>query len=233
MDAWLDFARGPFFRFTFAVMVLGLGRHVIVALASMYRAYRLTAHQDVAWGRTAVQTVDWLIPLRHLRQRGFYTVVSILFHVGVIVTPLFLFGHIRLIESNLGLWWPALPTGVADGLALMTLAALATLVIARLVGRASRSLSRLQDYAVPLLLAVPFATGYLIANPGLNPLPHNPTLLAHMLSAGICFLIIPFTKLAHMALQPLTRLPADLAWRFPDHYPEAVARQIGTEGQPI
>jgi nitrate reductase gamma subunit len=233
MDAWLAFARGPFFRFTFAVMVLGLGRHLIVALYSMVRAYRLTAHKRVPWGRAAAQTVDWLVPLRHLRQRGLYTVVSILFHVGVIVTPVFLFGHIRLIETSIGLSWPALPMGAADALALMTLMALLTLVIARLAGRASRPLSRFQDYAVPLLLAMPFVTGYLVANPGLNPLPHNPTLLVHMLSAGICFLIIPFTKLAHMALQPVTRLPADLAWRFPDDYPEAVARQIGTEGQPI
>jgi hypothetical protein len=54
-----------------------------------------------------------------------------------------------------------------------------------------------------------------------------------MLSAGICFLAIPFSKLAHIALQPVARLPADLAWRFPDHYPEAVVRQIGKEGQPI
>jgi hypothetical protein len=46
-------------------------------------------------------------------------------------------------------------------------------------------------------------------------------------------LIVPFTKLAHMALQPLARLPADLTWRFSDDYPEAVARQIGKEGQPI
>jgi hypothetical protein len=45
--------------------------------------------------------------------------------------------------------------------------------------------------------------------------------------------MIPFTKLAHMVLQPLARLPADLAWRFPDEYPEAVAQQIGREGQPI
>jgi hypothetical protein len=54
-----------------------------------------------------------------------------------------------------------------------------------------------------------------------------------MLSGGLCFLLIPFTKLTHMVLQPLARLPADLAWRFPEDYPEAVLRQIGKEGQPI
>jgi nitrate reductase gamma subunit len=233
VDEWLAFARGPFFRFTFAVMVLGLLRHVIVTMYSVFRAYRLTRHKEISWRRTAAQTVDWIVPLRHLRQRWFYTLASILFHVGAIVTPLFLFGHIRLVQSNLGVSWPALPMNVADILALVTPAAIFVLVLTRLGGRASRPLSRLQDYLLPLALAVPFLTGYLIAHPHLNPFPHNPTLFVHMMSAGMCFLMIPFTKLAHMVLQPLARLPADLAWRFPDEYPEAVARQIGREGQPI
>ena len=233
MTEWLAFARGPFFRFTFAVMVLGLLRHVIVMVYSVVRAYRRTQHKKIMWRRTAAQTIDWIVPLRHLRHRWFYTAVSIIFHAGIIVTALFLFGHIRLIESSVGISWPALPMELADRITLVTLTALFVLVLARLAGRASRPLSRLQDYAVPLLLAVLLLSGYLVSNPRLNPLPHNPTLLVHMLSAGVCFLIIPFTKLAHMALQPLTRLPAELAWRFSDDYPEAVARQIGKEGQPI
>jgi nitrate reductase gamma subunit len=233
VDEWLALARGPLFRFTFAVMVLGLLRQVIVTVYSVVCAYRLTQHKKIAWALTVVRTFDWLVPLRHLRRRWFYTAASILFHVGAIVTPLFLFGHIRLLESSVGISWPALPMDVADWLTLMTLAALFVLMVARLTGSASRPLSRVQDYLVPLILTVPFFTGYLIANPTINPLPHNPTLLVHMLSAEICFLIIPFTKLVHMALLPLTRLPADLAWRFPDEYPEAVVRQIGKEGQPI
>ncbi|MGD9253055.1 MAG: hypothetical protein PVG92_03895 [Holophagae bacterium] len=233
MDEWLVFARGPFFRFTFAVMVLGLLRHVIVTVYGVVHAYRLTRHKKIPWGRTAAQTVDWIVPLRHMRQRWFYSAVSILFHVGAIVTPLFLFGHIQLIESSAGISWPALPEGVADRLAIMTLAAIFVLLVARLAGAGSRPLSRVQDYALPVILAVPFLTGYLAAHPGINPMPHNPTLLAHLLSAGFCFVMIPFSKLAHIALQPLARLPADLAWRFPDDYPEAVVRQIGHEGQPI
>jgi hypothetical protein len=31
----------------------------------------------------------------------------------------------------------------------------------------------------------------------------------------------------------LARLPTELAWRFPDGYPEAVARQIGRQGRAV
>ena len=233
MDAWLAFARGPFFRFTFAVMVLGLACQVIVAVWSVIRARRLTAHGDVAWRRVATQTLDWVVPLRHLRQRWLQSGLSIVFHVGFIVTTVFLASHIRLIQANLGVSWWAIPMGVADVLALVTVAAALALVVVRVTARASRAISRAQDWIIPMVLAVPVASGFLAANPQVNPFPYNPTMLVHMLSAGVCFLLVPFTKLAHMALFPLVRLPSELTWRFPDSYPESVARQIGREGRPI
>jgi len=233
MVGWLAFARGPFFRFTFAVMVLGLARGVIVTVWAVIRARELTEHKSVSWPKVATQTLDWMVPWRHLRQRWLYSGLSILFHVGAIVTPVFLFSHIQLVRENIGVSWWALPMGAANFLTLMTLAALFALLVGRLGGRASRALSRPQDYLVPLMLAVPFTSGYLAAHPHTNPFPYNPTMLVHILSAGACFLMMPFTKLAHMVLLPLSRLPSELAWRFPDSYPEAVARQIGKEDQPI
>jgi nitrate reductase gamma subunit len=233
MDEWLAFARGPFFRFTFAIMVLGLACNIITTLWSVTRAHRLTSHKDVPWRRVAAGTVDWIVPLRHLRQRWLYSTLSIVFHVGVILTAVFLAGHIRLIQSNLGISWRVLPVGVADALAVMTVAALLGLLIVRLASRASRAISRAQDWILPMLLAIPLVSGFLAANPHFNPFPYNPTMLVHMLSAGVCFLVVPFSKLAHIALFPLARLPSELAWRFPDSYPESVARQIGKEGQPI
>ena len=233
MNEWLSFARGPFFRFTFAVMVLGLLRNVIVTLWGVWRTRQLSNHDELSWQRVAVQTVDWMIPVRHLRQRWVHSVLSVLFHVGVIVTPLFVFGHVRLVERNLGVSWPALPVGLADDLTLLTLAAAAGLLLARAGERASRTISRTQDVLLPVLVAVPFATGYLASHPHVNPFPYNPTMLVHMLSAGACFLLVPFTKLSHMLLMPLARLPNELAWRFPDGYPEAVARQIGRQGRAV
>lgn len=233
MDEWLCFARGPFFRFSFAVMVLCLARSVVVTLGGILQALRMTDDKAVSWRRIATQTADWMVPMRHLRQRWLYSIVSLLFHVGAIVTPVFLLGHIRLVGDNIGLSWWALPMGAADFLTLMTLAAAFALLLGRVANPASRALSRPQDYLVPLLFVVPFLSGYLAAHPEDNPFPHDPTMLVHMLSAGVCFLVMPFTKLAHMVLFPLTRLPSELAWRFPASYPEAVARQIGKEGHRI
>ncbi|MGD8439174.1 MAG: hypothetical protein PVG53_01465 [Holophagae bacterium] len=233
MDGWLDFARGPLLRFSFAVMVLGMLRNLVATLWGAARARQLTNDKGLSWRRIAVQTFDWLVPVRHLRQRRLYSVLSILFHVGLIVTPVFLFAHVRLVERNLGVSWIALPTVTADVLTLTTVAIAIALVLARVGASASRAISRAQDVLLPLLLIAPFVTGFLAAHPHWNPFPYNPTMLVHVLGGDLCLLLVPFTKLSHMVLMPLARLPHELAWRFPDAYPEAVVRQIGREGRAI
>jgi nitrate reductase gamma subunit len=233
VEPLLDFVRGPLLRFSVAVLVLGLARNVILLIWGVLRAYRMTDDKNVSWRKAARETLDWLVPVRHVGHRSWLSVLSIVFHVGVIVVPVFLLAHVRLIHANIGLRWPALPMTVADLLTLLTIATVFALVVTRVVQRPARGLSRPQEYVIPLLLAVPFISGFLATHHQLNPFAYDPTLLVHMLSAELLFVIAPFTKLAHMALMPLARAPSELAWRFPPDYPEAVARDIGTGEQPI
>ncbi|MEJ2188818.1 MAG: hypothetical protein P8Y93_05260 [Acidobacteriota bacterium] len=233
MPEWLALARGPLFRLSLAVMVLGLGRHVAVTAWGLVRAYRLSNDKNISWRKAAWQTFDWLVPVRHLRQRWIYSVMSVIFHLGVIVVPVFLLAHISLLQSSIGVAWWALPGRVADVLTLVTVASLLILISGR-VGRSSaRGISRFQDYLIPALIIVPFVSGFLAAHPELNPFAYNPTMLVHVLSSDLCILLVPFTKLSHMVLLPLSQLPSELAWRFPPDYPEQVVRQIGMEERPI
>lgn len=233
MEPLLDFVRGPLFRFSVAVLVLGLARNVILLVWGSVRAYRMTDDRNVPWRRAVRDTLDWLVPVRHVVHRGWMSALSIVLHIGVIVVPVFLLAHIRLIHANTGLRWPALPMTVADLLTLLTIAVAFALVVIRVAQPPMRGLSRPQDYAIPILLAVPFISGFLATHHQLNPFAYDPTLLVHMLSAELLFLIAPFSKLSHMALMPLARAPSELAWRFPPDYPEAVAKEIGTQEQPI
>ena len=50
MDALLDFATGPLFRLTFAIMLLGLIRILILDLYGMYEAYRRAGDKTIPWG---------------------------------------------------------------------------------------------------------------------------------------------------------------------------------------
>ena len=63
------------------------------------------------------------------RARPIYSVISVLFHVGVILVPIFLLGHTRLWDKGIGVSWPALPRHVADVLTVPVIVTLVLLIV--------------------------------------------------------------------------------------------------------
>jgi hypothetical protein len=94
-------------------------------------------------------------------------------------------------------------------------------------------LSRFQDYALPLVIAVPFATGFLVMHPAINPFAFQATLLVHVMSANVMFVLIPITKLSHAILIPGTQLVSEVAWHWPPDAGSKLAVTLGKENEPI
>jgi hypothetical protein len=223
VEGWIAFARGPMFRAALAFMLLGLARHVVLTLWEMRRACRRAGDKTIPYRKVIAATLRWLFPVGKLGQRLPYGLTTLVFHITVLVVPLFLAGHIALWAAGTGLSWPAISNGLAD---ILTVAAVATallLVVERAAAADSRVLSRFQDYAIPLLIALPFASGFLVRHPAWNPFSLDAVLLAHVLSANLLLILIPLTKLSHMVLLPSTQIVSELAWHFP---PDA-GRQVG------
>jgi len=233
MQAWLDWARGPAFVVAFAFMLLGLLRHFALTAWEIARVWRRAGDKRLPLGKLLRTTLAWLVPVTRLRNRFWFGITSLLFHVCILVVPIFLAGHIALWARGLGLAWPAVPNEVADVLTLAAIVTAVLLLAQRVFSRATRSLSRLQDYALPPLIAVPFATGFLMMHPGLNPFDYQATFLVHVLSADLIFVLTPLTKLGHMVLMPSTQLVAELAWHWPIDSGSAVERALGKENEPV
>jgi nitrate reductase gamma subunit len=233
MDVWLRLGRGPLFWAALAFMILGLGRHAALTGLAAARAWRRAGDRDLPGVRIVSDTLTWLIPTGRLKDRWLYSVTTLAFHVGVILVPLFLAGHIALWREALGVGWPALPNAVATTLTVVVLVAAVAVVVQRLALAESRALSRLQDYLVPLVVAVPFASGLLVMHPAWNPFTRDATLLVHVLSGDLVLFLVPLTKLSHMVLLPLTQLVSELAWHFPPDAGERVGHALGKESEPI
>ena len=231
MSSLLEFARGPMFLATFLFMVLALTRLVVLQVRQVRKALRRTPARDVPWGKVVASSAGWMVPVRHVfREVPVLSLASVIFHVGLIVTPIFLADHVLLWQRSTGVSWPSLGTGAADALTLTTLAAAGVLLLIRLVRPAARMLSRLGDYVLLLLVALPFLTGYLAAHPTASPLPYRAMMLTHVLSANLLFVLIPTTKLAHVVLFPFARLSGDVFWRLVPGAGAKVARALrGTE----
>ncbi len=233
MTAWLDFGRGPLFRLCFALMVLGLARILILTLLGILEAYGRNLDKIVPWKEIRNQTFAWLFPIGRLwKQRPIYSLASFLFHAGMIVIPLFLASHVLLWRYALGFGWPALRQGLANWLTLLVIFAGLGLFLGRLVDARARQVSRLQDFVWPLLIVIPFITGYIASNAVIGPRTYQQIMLVHIYAGNLIMLMIPFTKLAHCVLAPLSQLVTQVAWKFPAQAGDRVIETLGFANRP-
>jgi nitrate reductase gamma subunit len=233
METWLEWARGPLFRAALVFMLLGLARHVALTVWEAVRVVRAAGNKKVPYSAIFRTTLTWLFPVGKLGNRLFYGMTTLVFHVSIILVPIFLAGHVALWERGLGISWPGLPAIVADVLTIAAVVTCLLLIVQRATARSTRDLARFQDYALPLLIAVPFATGFLVSHPALNPFSYTATMLVHVMSANFLFILVPLTKLSHCVLLPGTQLVSELAWRWPADAGSRVGAALGKEGQPI
>ncbi len=234
MEALLDFAKGSLFRLSLAIMILGLIRLVLLTVYGALKANWRAGDKTLRWGYIIRYTLYWVFPVNKLfKRRPVYSLLSILFHAGLILVPIFLLSHNQLWEKSLGITWFAIGKNLADILTVTTIITGIILVIVRLSSMPSRFLSRKQDYLWPILLIIPFITGFLAANGGLTSSSYHFCMLAHVLSADLILLLIPFTKIAHCILFPFSQLVSAQGWRFPANYGYDVAKTLEREELPI
>jgi ferredoxin len=118
------------------------------------------------------------------------------FHFSLIIVPVWLSGHIALWQESRFEWsWTPLPDAWADRLTLLVIGIAAYFLIRRVAMSELRRNSSILDYALILLTAMPFMTGYLFTWGSLDAIPffeyHLETI--HILSAeamliGVVFL---------------------------------------------
>jgi nitrate reductase gamma subunit len=222
MDNALEFARGPLFRFCFAVMILGLARVVFYTVWGMRKAIKKAGDKNIPYFNLIKETLGWVIPLKSITSsRWLFSSISFLFHVGLIIIPLFYLEHILLWKRGVGISWPNINKTVADVLTLVTIATGIFLLFNRIFHQVSRVLSKGLDYTLLLLILCIFTTGYVASRP-YNPIPYTTTMFIHVLCGNALFVLIPFTKLAHCLLFPLLRIASNIAWHFPARAGEEV-----------
>ncbi|MFC1601326.1 hypothetical protein ACFL34_03160 [Candidatus Sumerlaeota bacterium] len=233
METWLAWAKGPAFWFAFTFMVLGLARHVGLTVWAVGRALWRAGDKSLPCRQIAAATLKWLLPFGKVRARTLYSATTLAFHVAIIVVPVLLAAHIELWRRGVGLGWPAIPNRLADALTLVAIVTALALVVERLAARDSRRLSRFQDYAIPLVIALPFISGFLAMHPTLNPFSYQATMFIHVMSGNLVFILIPLTKLSHAVLLPTTQLVSEVAWHFPPDAGSKVALALGKENESI
>ncbi|MBR4423198.1 MAG: hypothetical protein IKS68_03145 [Mailhella sp.] len=198
----IEFLSGPLFKLSLLIFFIGLAVRIVLYVrgldAKLERvAYAYMGKDGVIGGAWSV--FKWLVPFgtHSWRKQGFATFAFFLFHLGVVICPLFLAGHMVLLEGSFGFSLPSLPVCVGDAFALLGFGGGIMLLLRRIALPEVRFLSDWKDYAILGLCIFTVGTGMLAR---FQIGCYDLMLGAHMLSGELILILAPFTKLSHIAL---------------------------------
>ena len=129
----LNFLYGPLLYIAVAVFVIGMIARVVLYIKGLSQKLDRVAYKpQMGLGlQGALHSIfKWVLPggTRAWRINPFMTAVFFMFHIGMVLLPLFLLQHVVVIEYMFGISLPSLPSGLADVLSIV--AVLGLLVLA-------------------------------------------------------------------------------------------------------
>ena len=194
MDIY-EFVRGPLAWVALTIFVLGCLYRIVFLL---YSGKKETVLDSSRSAHDAVRSIlHGLIPFgsTYMRKQPLFTVISFIFHVCVVILPIFLLAHIVLwYESWQILWW-SLPDLVADFMAIWVILACIYFLGRRWVVPEVKKVTRPGDILLPAIILLTFLTGFLAYH---QWGPYRPIMILHVLEGEILLIAIPFSKLGHM-----------------------------------
>ena len=147
----------------------------------------------------------WLIPFNSVnwRLRPIITIVTFLFHIGIVFTPIFLVAHNVLIYESWGISWWTISEQLADIMTMIVIGSCIFFFLRRILAPEVRFVTFADDYIILAISFLPFITGFLAYHQWF--LPNKTMVILHMLFGEIMLIAIPFTRLGHMFYFFLTR----------------------------
>jgi len=197
------FAEGPLLWIAFLIFIIGtlvrMAQFIFVARTKDKPFYKYFSLKYIL-----ATLARWLLPLNvDVKKNPVFIICVYLFHICLVVVPIWLAGHISLWEeSRFGWSWSSLPDKWADWMTLLLFAIAIYFILRRALSPDLRIITTFSDYLLLVVTALPFVTGYSLTHGTLDSikfLGDNMRLL-HVLSAELMLILIPFTRLSHSVL---------------------------------
>jgi nitrate reductase gamma subunit len=147
--------------------------------------------------------VRWMVPFATVNWRNHpvLTVVTFVFHLCLLITPIFLLSHMVLLDESWSLSWWTLPDAVADIMTVLVIMSCIFFLIRRASQPEVQFVTDWTDYCILAIVAAPFVTGFL----AYHHFAVQWMTILHMFCGEVMLAAIPFTRLSHMIFSPLTR----------------------------
>jgi len=202
-----EFVTGPLAWLAFGIFFVGMLWRLVWYIRGLnWQMDRVTYTTNVAYGiKGALRSIFfWLVPFGTHSWRFYpgFTIIVFVFHICLLVTPVFLMGHNVLLLERWGFSLPTLPEGMADFMTILVMVAALFIILRRIALPEVRILTTPYDYLVLAIAVAPFLTGFLAYHQVGN---YDFWIIAHVIAGEIMLVAIPFTKLSHFLLFFLSR----------------------------
>ncbi|MBU0990882.1 MAG: respiratory nitrate reductase subunit gamma [Proteobacteria bacterium] len=205
-----DFVRGPLVWISFIIFILG-------TIFQVFRLLSLTRVEETVKlksgpgsflpKRSEKEKTDWGLRARLsiFGVNPFLIVVTTLFHVLLVIMPIFVLGHNILLDNAFGISLFAFPEKTADVLTQIVIICAMIFLYRRLFVDRVKAITDWKDYLFLLLAAAPFITGYFAFHQTFSE-HYRLIITLHILSGELMLMAIPFTKFIHMFYLVIIRL---------------------------
>ena len=202
-----QFITGPLLWLSFAVFIIGSIVRIVRYIKGLHWQMDRVAYTvyPLAGIKGAIRSIFfWIFPFgtRSWRVKPGMTILFFVFHIGLVITPIFLQAHNIILKERWGISLWTIPGWLADTLTVAVIIACIFIILRRISLPEVRILTTAYDYLLLLISVAPFVTGLLAAQ---QVGGYQFWLILHILCGEIVLIAIPFTKLSHVVLFFMSR----------------------------
>jgi nitrate reductase gamma subunit len=197
-----EFARGPLVWIAFIILIGGSVYRIVSTIRFAKKDKVVLPYMRWKFGLRSI--LHWTVPFaaKNMRMRPAFVVLSFLFHICLLLVPVFTLGHVLLWKESWGVDLWALPDSLSKVMTVIVIIGVISFFMRRIANPTVRFVSTASDFVLIALVLAPFVTGLMAYYQILN---YQTIIIIHMWSGAIWLAMIPFTRIAHMLYFPLTR----------------------------
>ena len=184
---------GPLVWISFLIFIIGIITRLVFFFTAIIKS---GLDKDSTWGYSLAAFGRFLLPFhKAIGNKPIYATLRYIFHLCLIVVPIWLSGHIVLWSESRFEWeWAALPDVWADWMTLVLLGLSVYFLIRRIIFQDIRLNSSKSDYIIIIITALPFMTGYFLTHGSLDSISFLGDNMAviHMMSGEAMIIMAVF-----------------------------------------
>ena len=198
-----NFVSGPLAWLAF-ILFFGGCLYRLVRLFMLVKEKEPFIFTYMSWKYSLRSIFHWIIPFGTVnwRRHPVLTVVTFVFHIALVIAPIFLLSHVILVDEALNLSWWTIPDAWADVLTVVVIIGCLFFLVRRLTQPEVKFVTSASDFVILTIVAAPFITGFIAYHQWID---YPVMMVLHVVAGEVLLVAMPFTRLSHMLLSPFTR----------------------------